>query len=348
MNRAFRMSAIAGALGALAVAATIELPVTARAQHAGHEHGMMPPKAEAPPQAPAYRLSMEELHRHGGTPRGWKFTLPPGDAGKGRAVFESLECYKCHTVKNGGFPQVAPDAKNVGPELTGMGGMHPGEYLAESILAPNRVIVEGPGYTGPDGLSVMPSFADSLTLAQWTDLVAYLKSLTAGGHEHGAGHGAAREREAGDYRVRLVYMAGGHGAMSGGAGGMTMPGMASGSTSAMHGAATGASREHHPGSAAGGATPSPHLMAFVLDRVTGEPVPYLPVSVTVRPTTGARRTIRLSPMLDDDGFHYGADVALSTDTRHVTVTIGATTMQVMGASGRFKKPATAEFDWTAP
>jgi hypothetical protein len=58
-----------------------------------------------------------------------------------------------------------------------MGAHHPAAYLAESILYPNAVIITGKGYTGPDGLSRMPEYNSSLTIAQLIDLVAYLKSL---------------------------------------------------------------------------------------------------------------------------------------------------------------------------
>ncbi len=86
---------------------------------------------------------------------------------------------------------------DVGPELMGMGSHHPAEYFAESILAPNAVIVDGPGFAGPDGRSIMPSYADSLSVTQLVDLVAFLKSLTGDeGHAHGA---AAMEQTAGDY-----------------------------------------------------------------------------------------------------------------------------------------------------
>jgi mono/diheme cytochrome c family protein len=70
-----------------------------------------------------------------------------------------------------------------------MGGLHPAEYFAESVLIPDTVIVKGPGYTGPDGRSIMPSYTDSLSVAQLVDLVAYLRSLTAGGPHGDAGHG---------------------------------------------------------------------------------------------------------------------------------------------------------------
>jgi cbb3-type cytochrome oxidase cytochrome c subunit len=78
----------------------------------------------------------------------------------------------------------------VGPDLSGMGSHHPAEYFAESIINPNRVIVDGPGYTGPDGRSRMPEYSDSLTIRQLVDLVAYLNSLKSdnesmGHHHHG-------------------------------------------------------------------------------------------------------------------------------------------------------------------
>ncbi len=70
-----------------------------------------------------------------------------------------------------------------------MGAHHPAEYFAESILNPNRVIVEGPGYTGPDRLSKMPSYAETMTLKQLVDVVAYLKSLRGGGEMTHGDHG---------------------------------------------------------------------------------------------------------------------------------------------------------------
>lgn len=88
-----------------------------------------------------------------------------------------LECYKCHEIKGEHFPDAPKQPGDTGPELTGMGGHHPAEYLAESILNPNAVIVAEPGYTGPDGLSIMPDYRESLTVAELIELVAYLKSL---------------------------------------------------------------------------------------------------------------------------------------------------------------------------
>jgi mono/diheme cytochrome c family protein len=133
------------------------------------------------------RITMEELHAQGGVPRGWKFSVPPGDVAAGRRIFAAMECFACHEVKGEDFPH-PKRARGSGPELTSMGSHHPAEYFAESILHPNRVIVTGPGYTGADGLSKMPSYAGTMTLEQLVDVVSYLGSLTGGQSNHRHGH----------------------------------------------------------------------------------------------------------------------------------------------------------------
>jgi mono/diheme cytochrome c family protein len=307
------------------VVATLALAATVAAQH---QHGDAK-KTTAPP-AGARRVTMDELHRQGGVPRGWKFSLPAGgDVAKGRQVFADLECFKCHVIKDASFPATGGDG-NVGPDLTGMGGHHPAEYFAESILAPNAVLLEGPGWIGRDGRSIMPSYADALSVTQLVDLVAFLKSQDGGHAEHHA-HGAVQERAVGPYRVRLVFHAAdahaAHGAHAG-----------HGAAHAGHGAHT-----PKPAGAAG------HLMAFVLDATTGEPVPYLPVSAGVHIQGAPARVVKLAPMLGGSGFHYGADTTLPQGTQRIVVTIGATTMQVMGADrGRYARPQTVAFDWSAP
>lgn len=141
--------------------------------------------ARAPRAAtPGVRITMAALHQAGGVPTGWRFTPPPGDVAAGRRTFAELGCQNCHVVRGEPF---TTDTKT-GPELTGMGAHHPAGYFVETILNPDAVLVEGPGYIGPDGRSTMPSYPD-LTAAQLADLVAYLQSLTAG--QQPAGRGAA-------------------------------------------------------------------------------------------------------------------------------------------------------------
>jgi mono/diheme cytochrome c family protein len=163
------------ALGAAVLGLTAALGESTPARHAGHVTRVPDIDGDRAP----IRAAMEELHGAGGVPRGWVFRLPPGDARRGREAFARLECYRCHRLRGEPFP--APSAP--GPELTGMGGQHPAGYMAESILNPNAVIVDGPGYTGSDGLSTMPDYRDALRVAELLDLVAYLEAQ-GGVHRH--------------------------------------------------------------------------------------------------------------------------------------------------------------------
>ena len=142
-------------------------------------------RAAAPrPRTPGIRMTMDTLHRLGGVPPGWKLTPPPGDVAAGRAAFVDFGCPSCHKVAGESFSAKAGNTQ-VGPELTGMGAHHPPAYFAEAILNPDAVLIEGPGYIGPDGHSVMPDYPE-MTTRQLGDLVAYLSSLTSG--DPHAGH----------------------------------------------------------------------------------------------------------------------------------------------------------------
>ena len=99
-------------------------------------------------------------------------TPPPGDPARGRALFVKLRCVACHTVGT----ELVPAPSQPGPDLAGVGRRHPG-YLVESIMNPNAMILDGPGYTDSRGLSIMPDYRNKLTVGDLIDLVAYLESL---------------------------------------------------------------------------------------------------------------------------------------------------------------------------
>jgi mono/diheme cytochrome c family protein len=134
-------------------------------------------RADAQSTAPGpVRSGSPAPARAHGTPKGWRFAWPKGDPAKGRDVFQKLECHSCHEVRGERFP--APtDRGRVGPELSAMAPLHPPEYFAESIINPGAVIERGRGYAAADGSSKMPSYADSLTIQETIDLVAYLRQL---------------------------------------------------------------------------------------------------------------------------------------------------------------------------
>ena len=289
----------------------------------GHQH-----QSSGSAPSTGIRITMEQLHTLGGVPRGWRFSIPPGDPAAGRKVFIELECFKCHSVKGESFPAApARQADEVGPDLTGMGDHHPAEYFAESILHPNRILVEGPGYIGPDGKSRMPEYLESMTLREWVDLVAYLGGLKDSSHSQAhATHGPKKVGEAtgGDYRieVRLADSHAGHGSS-------------------------------HAASAHGHATPLPapaattkHLIAEILDRETGEAVPYLPVEAEIM-AAGKTQRVSLQAMLGGIGLHYGADVAVPTGKVQITLRVGPSTLHRMAsAPDRYRNPVRATFEWT--
>ena len=90
------------------------------------------------------------------------------------------------------FPAPKAEQGDVGSALSGMGAMHSAEYFVETIIDPNASAAwrirhhktESKRYLGADGTSKMPSYNDTMTVQQLIDLVAYLKSLTEGGHQH--------------------------------------------------------------------------------------------------------------------------------------------------------------------
>ena len=106
-------------------------------------------------------------------PRNWHFTMPKGDAVKGRAVFEKFECYDCHRINGESFPE--PTVSGA-PELSQMGPLHPLEYFTESVINPNAVVPRN--LRDRDGNSPMSKdHLDRMTLRELIDLSSYLAGL---------------------------------------------------------------------------------------------------------------------------------------------------------------------------
>jgi len=153
-----------------------------------HRHRLVGPPPEFMPQERPVKKSQPRL----AIPPQWRFTMPAGDHHAGRQVFADLECFKCHEVVDEDFPAPKAEQGDVGPPLSGMRTMHPANYFVETLIDPNASVAwrikhhkdEDKGYLGPDGTSKMPSYNDSMTVQQLIDLVAYMKSLTAGEHRH--------------------------------------------------------------------------------------------------------------------------------------------------------------------
>ncbi len=152
----------------------------------------------------------------------------PGDAERGRILFEAAERTKCAVCHKSGAL-----GGEVGPALTTIGGKFDRPHLIESLLEPSRQIVEGyrtstlmtvdgEVFSGiiksasettlqlvdaagkqfaidaadvearaESATSIMPEgLAEALSLAEFADLIRYLETLRAGGEKMGAGvHG---------------------------------------------------------------------------------------------------------------------------------------------------------------
>lgn len=272
--------------------------------HAGH--GAAPAAPGTPP-----RITMDALHAAGGVPPGWRFTLPPGNPAAGRQAYVDLKCYACHAIKGEQFPLKPGEAAAAGPDLTGMGRHHPTEYLVESLVNPSAVLIDGPGYVGGDGRSIMPA-TPAMTLAQLIDLVAYLKSQ---GGDAGHAQDQPREQTAGGYRVRLAFLPTDH-----------------------------AQHQHGAGAPAGQG--KGRLVAFVADVASGQAIPYAPVTARIEAAGRPARTVKLAPAFGAEGFHYVADVTLPAGTRKVTVSVGPAALKVgAGAPAQLTRAQTIVFDW---
>jgi mono/diheme cytochrome c family protein len=131
--------------------------------------------APAAAQAPGPRRPAPEATRAPGARARRPIAWPPGDAARGRAVFERFGCHSCHEVRGQPFP--APTDQAIGPELSAMGPLHDADYFVESIVNPSGAVEAGKGYRAADGSSKMPSYNESMTVQELLDLVAFLRSL---------------------------------------------------------------------------------------------------------------------------------------------------------------------------
>lgn len=97
-------------------------------------------------------------------------SLPAGDADSGVKLFASIGCNACHSLQK--------DQRLVGPSFYGLwtrsaanpSGLSAKAYIYESIVQPNKVIVEG--YQA----NLMPqNYAAVLSVQQMADILAYIE-----------------------------------------------------------------------------------------------------------------------------------------------------------------------------
>ena len=105
------------------------------------------------------------------------FRLPDnGDADRGQRAFIQLNCYECHTVKGVELPTPRPGL----PAVVQLGGavreIRTDGYLVASIINPSHRLADYPEeQVSVEGESRMPDYADTMTVRQLVDIVAFLR-----------------------------------------------------------------------------------------------------------------------------------------------------------------------------
>ena len=107
-------------------------------------------------------------------------TLPEGDPEAGRAAFLALSCTSCHRAT--GEPEFPdPVSANPGPEIGRYQGQQSPSRLANSIFAPSHEVSWDQGKSREDDLSPMGDFSEAMTVRQFMDLIAYIRSFAVEG-----------------------------------------------------------------------------------------------------------------------------------------------------------------------
>lgn len=105
------------------------------------------------------------------------FRLPEGDAASGREVFVYMQCHECHTLEGDEFPQI-PYADSPYVSLGGpVSRVKTYGELVTAIINPSHELAKGYAEetVSENGESNMHIYNDYMTVAELTDLVAFLQ-----------------------------------------------------------------------------------------------------------------------------------------------------------------------------
>jgi hypothetical protein len=98
--------------------------------------------------------------------------LPQGDPVEGRKTFLDSRCNTCHGVPVDNIERRVEG--NLGPDLDKTQAAKTRDEIATSIISPSHDV---PEEWKSGGLSRMGDYSTHMTVRQWIDLVAYIKSL---------------------------------------------------------------------------------------------------------------------------------------------------------------------------
>lgn len=105
------------------------------------------------------------------------FTLPPGDAERGKEAFVHFRCYDCHTVSGVDMP-IGEQRDQAVVELGGdVERVRNYDDLVTAIINPSHRLAQGYSKTlvSQEGKSKMTVYNDVMTVSQLVDLVTFLQ-----------------------------------------------------------------------------------------------------------------------------------------------------------------------------
>ena len=106
------------------------------------------------------------------------FTLPPGDAVRGKEAFVTFRCYDCHTVSGVELPAGEEHDQAI-VELGGkVDRVRQYDDLVTAIINPSHRLAQGytPELVSKDGQSKMTVYNDVMSVSQLIDLVTFLQA----------------------------------------------------------------------------------------------------------------------------------------------------------------------------
>lgn len=106
------------------------------------------------------------------------FHLPPdGQAERGRLAFVANKCHDCHTVAGVELPDPPPGSPNPIPLGGVVRAAISDSHLFTSVVHPSYKLANYPkDEVAKQGQSRMPSYAESMTVRELTDIVEFLQA----------------------------------------------------------------------------------------------------------------------------------------------------------------------------
>lgn len=120
-------------------------------------------------------LSLSACDRGPDSPRG--FSLPKGDAEKGKAVFIKYRCLACHSIDDVSDDSIEKELSVIVPLGGEVRKTKTYAELVTSVINPSHKIAKVylSGVVNADGSSKMRNYNDVMTVTELTDLVTFLQ-----------------------------------------------------------------------------------------------------------------------------------------------------------------------------